>query len=181
MTGGIDAYNGLTVAGGPEAGMAWFPDDATSPQLTAFAWLLEDGTGKFYKAAYETICKEDKHKKLIATLEAAEQSHKAKLLETCSEIMDRKPVDNFPEGIIELPEEDTMEGGVKVAEALEWAKGRDIRDVLELMISLEANALDLYVRMSRRVDDKAAKIFTTLADEERAHLEKLAGALRELG
>ena len=74
-----------------------------------------------------------------------------------------------------------MEGGIKVAEVLAWAKGRDMRKVLELMISLEANALDLYVRMSRKVDAKAAKIFTSLADEERVHLEKLAQALTELG
>jgi len=181
MEGGINAYHGLVATGGPEAGMAWFPEGSGTPQLTALAWLLEDGTEKFYHSACQHICKEKEHRELIGMLESAEEAHKKRLLETCSLIMGRAPVDNFPEGVIDMPEEAYMEGGVKVSEALEWARGQDIRDVLELMISLEANALDLYIRMSRRVEDKAKGVFTSLAEEERVHLNKLAGALAELG
>lgn len=180
MDGGINAYHGLVATGGPEAGMAWFPEGSTAPQLTALAWLLEDGTEKFYAHACEHICKDREHRELISMLEAAEDSHKKRLLETCSTLMGREPMDNFPQGIIDLPDEDYMEGGVKVGEALEWAKGREMRDVLELMMALEANALDLYIRMSRRVPAEAAAIFTTLADEERTHLNKLGEALTGL-
>lgn len=181
MDGGINAYHGLVSTGGPEAGMAWFPEGSGTPQLTALAWLLEDGTEKFYAQACKHICREDAHRQLVSMLEAAEDAHKKRLLETCSSIMGRGPVENFPEGIIDLPEEDYMEGGVKVSDALKWAEGREIRDVLELMMSLEANALDLYIRMSRRVEEEPAKVFTELAEEERVHLNKLAGALAELG
>jgi len=180
MDGGINAYHGLVATGGPEAGMAWFPEGSGTPELTALAWLLEDGTEKFYHSACQHVCEEKEHRELIAMLESAEDAHKRRLLETCSSIMGRGPVDNFPEGLIDLPEEAYMEGGVKVSAALKWAEGRDIRDVLELMMSLEANALDLYIRMSRRVEEEARGVFTELAEEERTHLNKLADALAEL-
>lgn len=161
--------------------MAWFPEGAGAPQLTALAWVLEDGTEKFYKAACEHICKDATHKELLGMLEAAEDAHKKRLIETCSSIMGREPQPDFPHGLIEVPEEDIMEGGVKVSEALEWAKGRDMRQVLELMMALEANALDLYIRMSRKMeDDGHRRIFTELAEEERVHLNKLSEALLTL-
>jgi len=177
MEGGINSYHGLVATGGPEAGMAWFPEGSDTPQLTAMAWLLEDGTGKFYAHACKHICREDAHRQLISMLESAEDAHKRRLMETCSTLMGREPREDFPKGIIEMPEEDYMEGGIKVAEALEWAQGRDIRDVLELMMALEANALDLYIRMSRRVDEDSAKVFVSIADEERQHLNRLGEAL----
>ena len=181
MDGGIGAYHGLVATGGPEAGMAFFAPGTTTPELTALAWLLEDGTEKFYHAACQHICKEREHKELISMLESAEDAHKKRLLETCSTLMGREPLPDFPKGIMELPAEDIMEGGVKVSEALEWARGRKMREVLELMMALEANALDLYIRMSRRVeDDGARRVFETLAEEEKAHLEKLSGALSGL-
>jgi rubrerythrin len=181
MDGGINSYHGLVATGGPEAGMAWFPEGADTPQLTALAWLLEDGTEKFYAQACKHICREDAHRQLVSMLEAAEDAHKRRLMETCSALMGREPRDDFPEGLIEMPDEDYMEGGVKVSEALEWAEGKEIREVIDLMMALEANAFDLYIRMSRRVDDKSSEVFTSLAEEERTHLNRLAQALTALG
>lgn len=181
MDGGIDAYHGLVAEGGPEAGMAWFPEGSTTPQLTALAWLLEDGTEKFYHAACESLCADKAHGDLIRMLAAAEDAHKKRLLDTCSAMMGREPAADFPHGIIDIPDEPVMEGGVKVAEALAWADGREVREVIELMMALEANALDLYIRMSRRVDDEGAKtVFVEIAEEERVHLSRLAEALTGL-
>lgn len=180
MDGGIDAYHGLVATGGPEAGMAWFPDDATPPQLTALAWLLEDGTAKFYQSVCQGICREPSHRELIESLVAAEQAHKNRLTDTCSEIMGRAPLPEFPMGLIDAPEEDVMEGGVKVRDAIKWAGGRGMRDVIELMMALEANSLDLYIRMSRRLGEEGRGVFISLADDERQHLDRLAAALAEL-
>lgn len=183
MDGGINAYHGLVATGGPEAGMAWFPDGATTPELTALAWLLEDGTEKFYRSACESICKEPEHRKLMDTLVAAEDAHKKRLLDICTAMMGRGPMPDFPAGVMDLPQEDVMEGGVKVKDALNWAMGREMPDVIELMMALEANALDLYIRMARRLKGRGedgAGVFASLADEEREHLERLAGVLERL-
>ena len=59
-------------------------------------------------------------------------------------------------------------------EALQWAKGKKTTDVLELSISLETNAYDLYLHMERRMGEKrAAQVFRVLAGEEKQHLERL--------
>lgn len=72
-----------------------------------------------------------------------------------------------------------MEGGIEVANVLAWAKGRQINEILDLAISLEMNAYDLYLKMGRTVEnEQAATIFRTLAEEELQHLRQLS-ALRE--
>ena len=63
-------------------------------------------------------------------------------------------------------------------EALAWVKDKGVSEGLEVAIALEVNAYDLYVKMSRAIDDKQAReIFETLAEEEQVHLEKLSGLL----
>ena len=44
MEGGIRAWKGLTASGAPEAGIAYFPPESSPSELTALAWILEDGT-----------------------------------------------------------------------------------------------------------------------------------------
>jgi rubrerythrin len=67
-----------------------------------------------------------------------------------------------------------MEGGMRVNEALEWTKEKDLLDILELSVSLEVNSSDLYIKMERKVEDeKAKKTFQVLAEEEKNHLSRL--------
>jgi rubrerythrin len=72
-------------------------------------------------------------------------------------------------------EGDVMEGGIKVSEAIEWAKGRSVAEILEFSLSLEANSYDLYVKMERQAKDKrSAEVFHLLSGEEKQHLERLS-------
>jgi rubrerythrin len=65
-----------------------------------------------------------------------------------------------------------------VQDGLNWIKDKGVTESLELAISLEANAYDLYVKMSRKIkDDQAGQIFEKLAEEEQMHLERLAELL----
>ena len=71
-----------------------------------------------------------------------------------------------------------MEGGVAVKDALEWIKGKGVAESLELAMGMEVNAYDLYIKMSRAIEDKQAQqIFEKLSEEEQVHLERLAGLL----
>jgi rubrerythrin len=73
-----------------------------------------------------------------------------------------------------------MEGGVRVIEALEWVKGREIKEILDLCISLEANAYDLHLRMKARLEDPRGKeLFTALSQEEKDHLDRLSSLLEQ--
>ena len=71
-----------------------------------------------------------------------------------------------------------MEGGIRVSEALSWARGKGLRETLELAISLEINSYDLYLKMENRMEDKdARRVFARIAQEEKNHLSKLTSLL----
>jgi len=76
-----------------------------------------------------------------------------------------------------------MEGGMLVSEALQWSKGKNLRDILELSMALESNSYDLYLKMERKVEGRKAKqVFRTLSEEEKNHLEQLTSLFnRRLG
>ena len=67
-----------------------------------------------------------------------------------------------------------MEGGMLISEALKWSKGKTLKEILELSISLETNSYDLYLKMERKVESRGSKqVFETLSEEEKNHLEQL--------
>lgn len=169
MEGGIRAWQGHVAEGPPDGGMAYFEGAVDSSELIGLALALEEGSRRFYAELAATLSDEDA-KGLFDDLAKAEEHHKASLVRLLPD----------QEGA-ELPDTgDVMEGGMKVSEALSWAKGKDIRSILELSISLEANAYDLYVRMGRHVEkEEAKKAFRVLEEEERRHLDRLAALLEK--
>ena len=176
MEGGMHAWQGLTAAGAPEAGMAFFTVDSQPEELIALAWVLEEGSRKFYASVAGTRA-DSEAAKLFTELAAAEDHHKASLLGLYRDIANAEPGPDFPRGIISA-EEDRMEGGVKVREALAWAEGRDTRALLELSMALETDSYDLYIKMGRRVPgEKAKRVFDHLVEEEKQHLSRMAALL----
>ena len=56
------------------------------------------------------------------------------------------------------------------------------QDVLELAMTIEAQAIDLYIRYSGRVkDDESKKILYALAEAEKTHLKSLGKSMDRLG
>jgi len=177
MSGGIAEWEGVRAEGPPEAGMAWFAEDATARELIALAWLLEDGSRKFY-ASLSRETREKDAAGLFAELSKAEENHETTLAGLYEKTTGTKPGPGFPHDELKTgPREEMMEGGVPVEKTLQWAKGRELPRVLELCMSLETNSLDLYIKMERAVDgDDRKKVFRALHEEERVHLQKLARA-----
>jgi len=67
-----------------------------------------------------------------------------------------------------------MEGGMAISEALRWSKGKSLREILELSVSLGTNSYDLYLKMEQKVEDRNSKrVFKTLSEEEKQHLNQL--------
>jgi rubrerythrin len=63
---------------------------------------------------------------------------------------------------------------VETAKALEWARGKSPAEVLEFALALEVNAYDLHLKIAERSrDPRAKKMFARIADEEKAHLNRL--------
>ena len=178
MDGGINAWHGGMAEGLPEAGMAYFSSAVSTEELIALAWMLEDGNRRFYSDVTDLLSDKEAIK-LFGELATAEEHHKSSLLNTYLEITGRQEDTDFPASVMgEKPDKDIMEGGMKVSEALKWASGKELRDILELSISLETNAYDLYIKMARESgDDKSKKVFSALAEEERHHLNRFSSQL----
>ena len=174
MEGGIRAWKGLAAGGAPEAGMAYFPPDSSPSKLTALAWLLEKGAQKFYGEAASEL-RDSGAARLFADLAAAEEKHKDTLYRTHLEMTGAADDPQFPESVLPAsaaPE--YMEGGVEVAKALKWTRGKSPEEILEFALALEVNAYDLHLKMAQRMtDSRAREMFARIADEEKGHLNRL--------
>jgi len=174
MKGGIRAWEGFVAEGIPEAGMAYFSPATRPEEMIALAWLLEDGTCKFYESI-ANMMEDQEARGFFYDLKRSEENHKTTLWKMCEEISGRTPSSEFPATVISgEPAGDVMEGGMVVSEALKWSKGKTLKEILELSISLETNSYDLYLKMDQKAEDRNSRqIFKTLSDEEKKHLERL--------
>ena len=174
MEGGIRAWHGFTAEGIPEAGMAYFSPATRPEEMIALAWLLEDGSLKFYESIAK-MTEEQEARGLFQSLKRSEENHKATLWKIYEEISGKAPMPEFPDtGIGKEPKGDVMEGGMLVSEALKWSKGKALKNILELSMSLETNSYDLYLKMEQKVEtNKPKQVFKTLSEEEKNHLDRL--------
>jgi rubrerythrin len=180
MEGGILAWKGLVASGPPEAGMAYFSPGERPETLIALAWALEEGSRRFY-AGVAGMTQDRDAVILFQGLVSAEEHHKATLFKLFQEIAGNEHQSKSPEALV--PDKsvgETMEGGMRVDEALAWIEGKDIADILDLSISLESNAFDLYVKMERAAgDEHSKKVFHVLSEEEREHLNWMTSLIEK--
>jgi len=169
MEGGIRAWEGLAATGGPDAGMARFPEDASVEELIALAWSLEEGSRKFYTELQALLTDRDAVD-LFQDLVVAEEHHQSVLADLHQKLTGRAAGTGTSGEV--------MEGGMNVSEALDWARDKKLAEVLDLAMGLEINSYDLYIKMGRRGSDaKAKELFSQLSASEKEHVVRLAGLL----
>jgi rubrerythrin len=180
MEGGIRAWKGLRAAGAPDAGMAYFDPVRSPEELIALAWLLEEGSCKFYgKMGKEA--KNPGAAALFRELSDDEEKHKFSLFKIYQRSAGKDPDPGFPRSLLSLESGvDYLEGGIVLEKALEWVQGKGLREIFEFSISAEVNAIDLYIKMERKVEGKDAKeVFQALSNQERNHLRRLTAAFQK--
>lgn len=152
--------------------MTWFSAAHSLEELTAMAWALEDGMERFYQKLAETAS-DAEAASLFRDLVAAEEGHKEMLVGLLPAISGTSPRSGFP-SLLEVAEKGVMEGGMRVDEALAWASGKGVKQILELALSLETGSYDRYRALARKADqEKWAEVFARLAAEEKRHLQLL--------
>ena len=137
MEGGMRAWEGGVAEGAPEAGTAYFAAAGKPEEFIALAWMLEEGSRRFY-AAVPSLVADEETKKLFSELTTAEEHHKASLVNLYKTFTGEEPRRDFPESII--PAEatgDIMEGGMRVSEALKWVKGKNQKQYLNWLWPLK--------------------------------------------
>jgi len=179
MEGGIRAWKGMVAYGPPEAGMAYFSPAADAEEIVGLAWALEEGSKLFYQGVAGHFNQDKEIQEMFSWLVSAEKNHEKHLLETYESTTGSKPdFEKLRTRFSDSLNGSVMEGGVPVKKALDWVNGKGVSEVLELAMAMEINAFDLYIKMSRIIEDtKAQQIFKKLSEEEQVHLEKLAALL----
>jgi rhodanese-related sulfurtransferase/rubrerythrin len=179
MDGGMLAYNGMVASGPPEAGVFCFPEHMRAGELIAMAWYVEDGSRNFLETIRE-LYPEPEIREVLDRLIHHKEAHKETLAGLYGGIDGKSPGEDFPGGVLKRPPRDVMAGCVGVAEALTWASGRPLVDILDLMIALEANTYDLFLKLSRQMASKeATSVFARLAEEQGGHLGQLGGVFEK--
>ncbi len=173
MAGGIKAWQGVQASGPEDRGMEHFLGNEEFDDAYMLAYAMEDGLLRFYN----TLATENPPpamKKLFQRLAGFEEKHKKRLQQeyTREHGENGPPIDAAKSG----PESDIMEGGDRISRFLDAVRPRlnEPRDILELAISLESQALDLYGRLVRKsAVGKTKQLFRRLAEEEMTHLNYL--------
>ena len=180
MEGGIRAWKGLVASSPPESGIAYFSPATKPEEMVALAWFLENGSRRFYAELGRTV-NDNEISDLYAELALAEERHEATLLDLYRELVGGPPNDGFPKSVISVEnEDDVMEGGIPVTEALEWVKGKSTTEVLGFSLALETNSYDLYLNMELRLKDQpSSRVFRVLSGEEKQHVERLSALFEE--
>ena len=177
LKGGIKGWEGVAAQGPQEGGMALFRGDETPAHSLAIAYGLEAGLGNFYREVAAEL-EDQATADLLLKLAEVETAHKDKVL---SMFEAAGPGEADRKLLTEMAASGLVEGGYQV-EVLMTQQGDsqpDSQDVLDLAMTIEAQAMDLYMRLSETFEDQAAKdAMLELSEDEQKHLGALA-KLRE--
>lgn len=174
MEGGMLAYNGLVATGPPEAGVFCFSENMSPEQLVAMAWYIEDGSQKYFEAVKDTS-QDHELKANFTSLIEHKITHKQSLAQLFAKISGEAVDADFPTSVLGRPPHNVMAGCVSVPEAVKWTTNKNVVDILDLLMALEANTFDLYLKLGRHVaSDRARAVFIELSEEEARHLEQLS-------
>jgi rubrerythrin len=177
LSGGIDAWAGLVSRGEVDQGIYLIEGDEPPEEAISLAYSLEAGAHRFYRSLSEQST-DAETQDLFEKFSQAEIEHKEKLWQTYEELTGGRVTREVFESDVTTQ---TMEGGKTADQVLaqypDWI--HDPREALQLAMSLETDAVDLYLRMGQKSGNEEAKaVFYSLADEEKIHLRRLGGLLR---
>jgi rubrerythrin len=179
VAGGIKAWHAKTAIGPQDLGMDLFSGKEEPLDVLKVAYSLEQGLYEFYIS----MGKEAKHervKDLFAKLSEIEVKHQMSIYKAYNEISDGETGRDEFEKMVETK---ALEGGLSTREYLDLFNP-DLNseiDVISLAMSIEAQALDLYQRVSAKIENAESRdIINKIANEEKAHLASLGKLMDSL-
>jgi rubrerythrin len=176
LKGGIAAWQGHAAAGPSEMGMMLLKGNETPREVIYLAYGLEEGLRKFY-AMSTKLAIDTEVVGILAKLAEIEEKHKQRLFDLYLTI-DPTPlkVEAFENSITS----ELIEGGFDPDKLLEQSMPafKTAAGVLDFAMTLEAQAMDLYMRYAEKSKDPEVKnTLFKMANEEKAHLKSLGDLL----
>jgi rubrerythrin len=177
VVGGFSAWTGEAAFLEEEKGLALFDGVTSVENAMAVAYALEAGLKDFYDTMAVKV-DSDPARQLFQQLSQIEVKHQDRILEQYSELTG-KPATRETFEAWQVPA--VLEGGLSTEEYanLLMPAYDTVQEIIELAMSIEAQALDLYLRASQKAQNEAGKkALIQIANEEKTHLARL-GQLME--
>jgi rhodanese-related sulfurtransferase/rubrerythrin len=178
LSGGIKAFRGEKATGPRELNLELIRGDESPPEVVVLAYLMEKGLQTFHEAAAAKTA-DPELAALCRQLARIEELHEEKLAGLYRQL---EPTGQDLPSLMAAREPALMEGGFKPQEFLQQnaALMKSLPEMLELAMMLETQALDLYLRFAAKLTQpQAREVLYTLAQEEKAHLSRLAALWEE--
>lgn len=176
VSGGIKAWDDPVAFGSEELGLDLLTGNESIEETLIIAYALEAGLQDFYVSMIDKVAA-DEVKSLFRKLSDIEVIHQNRILEEYIQITGKEiDRDTFESGQVEK----AVEGGLTTDEYIRLFKPdlNVLSDIVDLAMSIEAQALDLYTRLANRTtDERSQGAMKTIAEEERVHLKHLAKLL----
>lgn len=180
LSGGFKAWKSHAAYGPEETGLSLFTGEENPEEALVIAYSLEQGLRDFYLSMIPKVNSDDA-RGLFEKLSDIEVMHQVRVFEFYTRIAEHPlPRDDFEQKTVA----DVVEGGL-TTEAYIRMFQPDLdspSDVVGLAMSIEAQALDLYLRAARKcADPEGSKAFLQIAEEEKTHLKELGKLMDRLG
>lgn len=175
LSGGIKAWDGAFASGPPETGLGYFASSDSPADVIKAAYAMEEGLREFYEKI--SASRQGELVSILKKLAVMEDGHKLKLRDAYLSLTGSKDASELEEtasGAV------IMEGGFTMEESLKNTDAMTSEDVITKAMMIEAQALDLYLRYSRKLKDpQSADILNSLADDEKKHLSLLGDMMEK--
>ena len=172
LTGGIRAWNGEKAYFNEEKGLELFSGNETTEDTLIIAYGLELGLEEFYVSMMEKA-KIEQVRDLFKRLSQIEANHRNRIFHEYIRITNTGLTQKKFADEIVVP---AAEGGMSTEEYIKFfgPASESPESIIEMAMSIEAQALDLYSRASDHAkQDESKKFLTQMAEEERTHLGHL--------
>jgi rhodanese-related sulfurtransferase/rubrerythrin len=179
LSGGFKAWRSRSAVGPEEKGLHLLTGDETPEEALALAYSLEAGLRDFYLSTAPKVANPEAGS-LFEKLAGIEVKHQDRVYELYSS-MAARPLSR--EDFAERTVSGVVEGGLSTEEyiALFSPDLDDPTDVVDVAMSIEAQAFDLYTRAARKCSDAGSRgAFLQIAEEEKVHMAELGRLIDRL-
>ena len=179
LSGGFKTWKGEAAIGREDLGLELFTGDESPEKTLVVAYSLEAGLHDFYASMIPRVKNKDAQN-IFQKLSEIEVKHQDRIFNEYIRLSG-KPVsrDAFEKNMVHT----AVEGGLTTEEYTnlfqpDW---ESVADIIGLAMSIEAQALDLYLRAAdRSPSPESRKVLAQIGDEERAHLKQLGKLMETL-
>lgn len=179
LSGGFESWEGKAALGDKDQGLTFFTGLESPQKVLEVAYCLEQGLGEFYLSMMDQV-KNLEVQKLFKTLADIEILHQESILKEYARITGENTTKKSFENSLSTG---SMEGGMTTREYMDYYMPNldDPEDIVSLAMSIEAQALDMYLRAQARVKDpQGREALMKIAKEEQNHLTHLGRLMESL-